>query len=493
MNNVIVLPLIIPIFTAVILVFLRNYVVVQRVISLITMFAVSIISFLLLEVVQKEGILRIDFGGWEPPFGILFVADSFSVLMVLTANIVTSLCLLYAFSTIGERHEKMFFYPYVLLLIGGVNGSFLTGDIFNLFVCFEVMLLASYVLVALGGEKVQLRESLKYVLINVVGSSVFLIALAYLYGTLKTLNMAHIAVRVAEVGQDPMLTTVSLVLFIVFSLKAGLLLFFWLPGSYVVPPTAVQALFAALLTKVGVYALIRTFTLMFPHHPEVTHTIIGIFAGATIIAGCMGAIASRNVLSIASYNIIIAVGFILIGLAVGTETALMGSVFYLIHDMIAKALLFLIVGMMFYLTGEKLIDNMSGLVRNYPLFGWMYFLVMLALVGIPPLSGFVGKILIGQGTIEANSYVLLFLGFASSLAVLYSLLKVFLSSFFGEAIITNEDKKPIPFFSMVSFVALAICIVGIGLFAEPLLAYVQDATNTLVNPSVYIDAILSEN
>ncbi|MED3764464.1 Na+/H+ antiporter subunit D [Ureibacillus terrenus] len=493
MNNIIVLPLIIPIFSAVVLVFLRRFGAVQRLIAFASMLAVSIISFVLLELVRKEGILKLDFGGWKPPYGILFVADSFSVLMVLAASIVTLFCLLYAFSTIGDRHESMFFYSFVLLMVAGVNGSFLTGDIFNLFVCFEVMLMASYVLVALGGEKVQLRESLKYVLINVVASSVFLIALAYLYGTVKTLNMAHIAERVSEVGQDPILTLVSLVLLIVFSLKAGLVLFFWLPGSYVVPPAAVQALFAALLTKVGVYALIRTFTLMFPHHPETTHAILGCFAGLTIVLGCLGALSSRNVLKIAAYNIVISVGFILIGLAVRTETALAGSVFYLFHDMVAKALLFLLVGMMVYLTGEKRIDFMSGLIRNYPLFGWLYFLAMLALVGIPPLSGFVGKVLIGKGAIEAGSYVLLFLGFASSLVVLFSLLKIFLSSFFGETIITNEDKKPLPKASMASLVSLAVCIAGIGMGAEQLLAYVQDAVKTLANPSIYIDAILSDS
>ena len=178
------------------------------------------------------------------------------MLFVLTASIVTAICLIYAFSSIGERHEKMFFYPFVLFLIAGVNGSFLTGDMFNLFVCFEVMLLASYVLVTLGGKKVQLRESIKYVVINVLSSWFFLVALAYLYGTLGTLNMAHLSERVAEAGQGPLLTTISIVFLIVFSLKAGLLLFFWLPGSYSVPPTAIAALFGALLTKVGIYALI---------------------------------------------------------------------------------------------------------------------------------------------------------------------------------------------------------------------------------------------
>jgi len=492
MNNIIVLPMIVPIMTAIFLVFLRDYIKLQRIISFITMIFVASITALLLYVVQTEGIMKLDFSGWLPPYGILFVADSFALILVLTASIVTAICLLYAFATIGERHEKMFFYPFVLFLIAGVNGSFLTGDIFNLFVCFEVMLLASYVLVALGGGKFQLRESLKYVLINVVASWLFLVALAFLYGTLKTLNMAHIAQRVAEVGQDPILTTVSILFLIVFALKAGLLLFFWLPGSYSVPPTVVQALFAALLTKVGIYALFRTFTLMFPLNQDVTHLLIGIMAGVTIVAGCMGALSGRDVRTIATYNVIIGVGFILIGLASGTETGFAGAIYYLVHDMLAKALLFLILGTVVYVTGETIVKNMSGLIRNYPLFGWIYFLVMCALAGIPPLSGFLGKVLIGQGAIEGENYVLLTLGFASSVIVLYSLLRIFLASFFGETTISEANKKPIPKLAMVSFALLAIIIISIGIAAEGIAPFVEDAARTLANPSIYIEAILGD-
>ena len=492
MSNIIVLPMIVPIMTAIFLVFLRDYIKLQRIISFITMLFVVGVTGLMLYVVQTEGIMKLDFSGWLPPYGILFVADSFALILVLTASIVTAICLLYAFATIGERHEKMFFYPFVLFLIAGVNGSFLTGDIFNLFVCFEVMLLASYVLVALGGEKFQLRESLKYVLINVVASWLFLVALAFLYGTLKTLNMAHIAQRVAEVGQDPILTTVSILFLIVFALKAGLLLFFWLPGSYSVPPTVVQALFAALLTKVGIYALFRTFTLMFPLNQDVTHLLIGIMAGVTIVAGCMGALSGRDVRTIATYNVIIGVGFILIGLASGTEKGFAGAIYYLMHDMLAKALLFLIVGTMVYLTGEIIVKNMSGLIRNYPLFGWLYFIVMCALAGIPPLSGFIGKVLIGQGAIEGENYVLLTVGFASSVIVLYSLLRIFLASFFGETTISEDHKKPIPKLAMVSFATLAIIIISLGIGAEGIAPFVEDAARTLANPTIYIEAILGD-
>lgn len=491
MSNLLIAPMILPIMTAIVLVFLRDNVSMQRVISLITMLVIIVIGLFLLIEVEANGIMRLDFSGWLPPFGILFVGDAFALLLVITASIVTICCLIYAFSTIGEAHEKMFFYSFVLLLVAGVNGSFLTGDIFNLFVCFEVMLLASYVLVALGGGKRQLRESLKYVLINVVASWMFLVALAFLYGAVGTLNMAHIAVRVAEVGQDPVLTTISFVFLIVFSLKAGLLLFFWLPGSYSVPPTSVAALFAALLTKVGIYALIRTFTLMFPLQQDVTHTIIAVMAAITLIAGMAGAMGGRDVKTIATYNVIIGVGFIMVGVAIANEQAFAGVVYYLMHDMVAKALLFLCIGMMVYLTGETIVKNMSGLIRNYPLFGWIYFLGLCALVGIPPLSGFIGKVLIGQGAITGSNYVLLALGFLSSIAVLYSLLRIFLASFFGETIIVVEHEVPIRRGMMVSLVLLAACIIFLGLGANYIMPFVEAAAAVLVDPSIYIDAILT--
>ncbi|WP_298470871.1 Na+/H+ antiporter subunit D [uncultured Psychrobacillus sp.] len=490
MNNIIVLPLIIPIMIGVLLVFFNRQVKLQRIITLVTLLSITGISIYTLNTIQKEGILRLDFGGWEPPFGILFVADSFSMLLVLTASIVTTLCMMYAFSSIGERHEKMYFYPFVLFLLAGVNGSFLTGDMFNLFVCFEVTLLASYVLITLGGTKRQLRESIKYVVINVVASWFFLLALAYLYGSLGTLNMAHLSERVAETGQDPLLTTIGILFLVVFSVKAGLLLFFWLPGSYSAPPMAIAALFGALLTKVGIYALFRTFTIIFYHDPFITHTLLGIMAGITLIVGCMGAIAYKDMRLIASYNVVIAVGFMLVGLAIGTTVAIEGSIYYIVHDMIAKAMLFLLVGTMISLTGKTRINEISGLIKNYPLLGWMFFIVTCSLAGIPPLSGFVGKILVGQGAIESGAYILLALAFLSSIVVLYSLLRIFLNSIFGETIISLEDETPLKFGMIFPIFLLGIGTLALGLGAEVVSVYVSDAANTLTNPSIYIDAIL---
>lgn len=493
MNNIIVMPMIIPLLTGILLVFLRPYVKVQRAFSLFSIVATVAISVYILNMIQADGILRLDFGGWLPPYGISFVADSFSMLLVLTTAIVTGILLIYAFSSIGRAHENMFFYPFVFFLIAGVNGSFLTGDLFNLFVCFEVMLLSSYVLITLGGRKVQLVESIKYITINVLSSWFFLVGIAYLYGTVGTLNMAHLSVRIAEVGQGPLLTVISIVFLIVFSLKSGLLLYFWLPGSYSAPPTVVAALFGALLTKVGIYAMFRVFTLIFYHEPGVTHLMIGIMAGITMIGGSIGAIAYNDIRKIVSYNVVIAVGFILVGLAVSTEVAIQGSIYYLIHDMIIKALLFLIAGTMIYLTGTARIENMSGLIRNYPLLGWLFFITMLSLAGIPPLSGFIGKVYVGQGAIEAGAFVLLAIAFLSSIFVLYSLLRIFLNCFWGETIINEDDDVPLKKGMLIPLVLFGVLTIALGVGAEALAPYVSDAARTLTNPDIYIDAVLNDN
>lgn len=492
MNNIIAMPVIIPLLVSILLVFLRPFIKVQRALSFLALVGTAVVSLVILNSISINGILRLDFGGWKPPFGILFVADSFSVLLVLTTAIISAVILLYAFSTIGERYENMFFYPLALLLVAGVNGSFLTGDLFNLFVFFEVMLLASYVLITMGGKRIQLMESFKYVAINVLSSWFFLLGIAYLYGTIGTLNMAHLSARIAEVGQGPLLTIISIIFLIVFSLKSGLLLYFWLPGSYSAPPTAIAALFGALLTKVGIYALFRTFTLIFYHEPSITHTLIGVMAAITLIGGSIGAVAYQDLRQIVSYNVVITIGFILIGLAVSTNIGMQGSIFYLVHDIIIKASLFLLVGTMIYVTGKTRIKDMSGLIGNYPLLGWLFFITMLGLAGIPPLSGFLGKLFIGQGTVEAGSYILLALAFLSGMFVLYSLLRIFMNTFWGETIISEEDEVPLKKGMLLPCILLAVMTVALGVGAEGILAYVEDAAHTLMNPEVYVDAVLEK-
>ncbi|HLS06668.1 MAG TPA: Na+/H+ antiporter subunit D [Bacillota bacterium] len=490
MNNLVVLPLVIPLIVAIFLVFFRKNIKLQRSVSLLTMLVTTVVSGKLLLNVHAEGILRLDFGQWQPPFGILFVADSFASLLVLTSSIVTLIVLIYATQLIDEKREQMFFYPFVLFLVAGVHASFLTGDLFNLFVSFEVMLLASYVLLTLGGEKNQLRQSIVYMTINILSSWIFLVAIAFLYRMLGTLNLAHLAERIQESGQTPIMTVVSILFLIVFSLKAGLVLYQWLPGSYSAPPTAIAALFGALLTKVGIYAMFRVFTLLFYHEPQITHTLIGWMAAITLIAGSIGAVSSRNIRYIVAYNVIIAVGFIFVGLAIGTQVAFEGALYYLVHDIVVKALLYLLAGTMIYLTGTSRMGSISGLIKNYPILGWLFFITIMSLAGIPPLSGFIGKVLIGQGAIEGHAYSLLFLSFASTLFVLYSLLRIFMDCFWGETIISPEDEQPFKKGLLIPGILLTTLSVALGIGAESVANIVAQAAEVLANPDVYIEAVL---
>jgi multicomponent Na+:H+ antiporter subunit D len=290
--------------------------------------------------VQADGIQTLNLGSWEAPFGITLVSDMLSSLLVLTTSVIAFACCLYSFRAIGEEREKFYYYPILQFLIVGINGAFTTGDIFNLFVFFEVMLMSSYVLLVLGGTKAQLRESVKYILVNIISSSLFVITVAYLYSVVGTLNMAHISSRIAEVGQPGILTVIAVLFLIVFGLKGAIFpLYFWLPGSYYAPPAPVLALFGALLTKVGVYSIMRTYTLFFPHDPGYTHELLGALAVITIIVGIIGALAYWDVKKIIIYNIIVAVGVILFGVSINTTESLAGAIFYLIHDMLIKAAL----------------------------------------------------------------------------------------------------------------------------------------------------------
>ncbi|UTI43161.1 Na+/H+ antiporter subunit D [Niallia sp. RD1] len=490
MNNIVILPIILPIVFAMIMVIFRDKVMLHRVLSLVAIGSVFVVTVILIGQIKHAGIQSVQLGGWEAPFGVSMVADMFAAILVLVTSIVSFCCLLYAFHSIGEQREKYYFYPLFLILVTGVNGSFFTGDIFNLFVCFEVMLVASYVLISLGGTRVQLRESIKYILINIISSFLFLVAIAYLYAITGTLNFAHLSVRIAEVGQDGLMTTVAILFLVVFSLKAGLFLFFWLPGSYSAPPTAISAIFAALLTKVGMYAIIRVFTLIFYHEVQITHLLIGILAAITMTLGAIGAVAYRDIYKVMTYNVVIGVGFILAGLATYTTVGLTGSIYYFIHDMVIKALIFLLGGTIIHLTGTSKLDDMNGLIRLHPQLGWMFFIAALSLSGIPPLSGFLGKIFITQGTFTAECYWLGAFGLISSLFVLYSIMKVFMSVFWGYTDLTLEQEKGTTKGLMLPIALLTFLTIALGLGTEGIHQYVDTAVDGLMNPHYYIEAIL---
>lgn len=497
MNNLVVFPLLIPLVTGLIMAIFSKNIPFQRWFSLFSLTLTGAVSFSLVQQVFVEGIQILPLGGWPAPFGIVLVVDMLSALLLTTASLVGIACICFAFNSIGREREQFYFYSLFQFLIAGVNGSFLTGDLFNLFVCFEVMLISSYVLLSLGGSRAQFRETIKYVVINTLSSTLFLVAIAYLYATVGTLNLAHLSVLIAETGQTGFMTVVAASFLIVFALKAALFLFFWLPGAYSAPPPVIVAIFGALLTKVGVYAIFRMFTLVFYHQPEITHSLMGIFAALTMILGGLGAIAAWDIRHILGYNVIIGVGFIVSGVAIFTSTAMAGAVYYLIHDIIMKALLFLLGGIMIKITGTSNLREISGLIRNHPLLGWMFFIAALSLSGIPLLSGFIGKVLIIQGGLAkgvevTGFYLLAAIGLLSSLMVLYSLIKIFINGFWGETLLSRDMEKGSS--SGLLFPCLLLTTAGIflGIGAEIFYPLAAQAAEMMMNPDFYIEAVLRE-
>lgn len=493
MNSLITLPLLIPFFTAIILIFFVKNVPVQRWISCIGSILTIVAAIVLAGTVYTDGIQTMNLSNWEAPFGITLVSDMLSSLLVLTTSLIAFVCLLYSFRSIGADREKHYYYPVFFFLILGVNGAFTTGDIFNMFVFFEVMLMASYVLLVLGGTKIQLRETIKYLLVNIISSGLFVIGVAYLYSVVGTLNMAHISLRLNELGQSGIVTVIAVLFLIVFGIKGAIFpLYFWLPGAYYAPPAPVMALFGALLTKVGVYSITRTYTLFFTQDVGYTHGLLEILSIITIIIGAIGAIAYSDVKKIIIYNIIVAVGVILFGVSTFTTEALAGSVFYLIHDMIIKAALFLLIGLMIKITGTSNLKEMGGLIKTHPGLAWTYFIAALALAGIPPLSGFIGKVLIVRAGFEAGNYWGAGIVLLSSLFVLFSVMKIFINGFWGEAReYKQQEKLPVKWL-LTAPVILTVCAVLYGLGTEALYPIISTAAETLSNPEIYIKAVLKE-
>lgn len=492
MNNLVILPIVVPLLAGILLIFFNKKITLQKWFSIIASGIAVVIAAILVQTVHINGIQTLEIGNWAPPYGIVLVADMYSSLLVLTTSILGLTALLFAISSTTAEREKFYFYPAIQFLLVGVTGAFLTGDIFNLFVFFEVMLMSSYMLIVLGSSKLQLRESIKYILVNIISSALFVIAVAYLYAVTGTLNMADLSVKIAENGQTGLLTVIAILFLVVFGMKGAIFpLYFWLPGSYQAPPAAVTALFGALLTKVGVYSITRVYTLIFYHDTGFTHEILAWLSALTIIFGVIGAIAYWDIKKIVIYNIITAVGVILFGVASFTPASIEGSIYYLVHDMLIKGALFLLVGAMIAVTGTTNLRQMGGLIKHYPLLGWMFFIAALSLAGIPPFSGFVGKLKVVQGGFEAEQYVISFVVLLSSLLVLYSVMKIFINAFWGEPKQENIQYGQTKGLLYPIGILLALSI-AYGFGIESVSPYITQAAETLLDPSIYIQAVLKE-
>ncbi|HMP74122.1 MAG TPA: Na+/H+ antiporter subunit D [Kiritimatiellia bacterium] len=497
MNALVISPVLIPLLTAILALLFWRWRNGQRAIAILGMLLLFLASLRLLSATREQGILVLQLGNWPAPFGISFVVDLLSAIMLVFSSLVALGIAIYSLGANELEREKFGYYPLLAALIMGVNGAFLTGDIFNLYVWFEVMLMASFVLLTLGGEKAQIEGGVKYVALNFLASAIFLAAVGLLYGTVGTLNMADLAVKIRDAGNLPLLSVIALLFLTAFGIKAAVFpMFFWLPASYPTPPPAVSALFSGLLSKVGVYALIRVFTLIFALGYGAPQQLLLILGGITMLVGVLGAAAQFEIRRILSFHIISQIGYMIMGLGIYTPLALAGAVFFIVHNMIVKSNLFLIGGIIHYLRGTGELKRIGGFYRSRPAMAIMFLISAMALAGLPPFSGFFGKLVLVLAAVRAESYLLVGVALGAGLLTLFSMTKIWSEAFWKDSPEPEIDQPratPVRTFTMMIPVALFTAFaLGLGLAFGPVFRIMMEAGHQLMDPSLYIRAVLGD-
>lgn len=489
------LPLVAPLATAIACLFLARKRVWQARVGIAGAAAGLAACTALLAEVDASDYVVAQAGGWPAPYGISLVADRLAAAMAGISALIGLAVAGYALRDQQDATLPGTFAPLFHFLLLGVQGAFLTGDLFNLYVWFEVMLVSSFVLLALGNRPAQLEGALKYVVLNIIGSAIFLAGAGLLYGKLGTLNMADIAVKLADPVHADLLHTTGALFLIAFGLKAGIFpLFFWLPASYHTPHPAVTALFAGLLTKVGVYALFRAYTLFFATKFEALQPLLLGLAALTMVTGVLGAAAHFEIRRILSFHIVSQIGYMVLGLALMTPLALAGAIFYLIHHIIVKTNLFLVAGIIERRCGRGDLARIGGLLRTAPLLAVLFFIPAFSLGGIPPLSGFWAKLAIVKAGLGAEAWLVTTVALAVGVLTLFSMTKIWAEAFWKEAPAgagtAPSSRVAVPRTMIAPVVALALLTVGIGLAGGPLLDFSLRAAEQLLAPEGYIAAVL---
>ncbi|WP_316858083.1 Na+/H+ antiporter subunit D [uncultured Cohaesibacter sp.] len=461
-----------------------------------------IIDLLLLRRVSLEGPITMTMGRWLPPFGISLTVDAFGALMATIAAIVALAVCVYSLVDITVAGRRFGFYPFLMLLMTGVTGSFLTGDIFNMYVWFEVMLISSFGLLILGGERIQIDGAMKYAILNLMATTLFLIATGFLYGAIGSLNMADIAVTLRKMpkGEAPM-ATIAALYFLAFAMKAAAFpVNFWLPASYHTPKIVVSAIFAGLLTKVGVYALIRTMVLLMPESRAMLSDIIAWVAALTMLLGALGALAQNDVRRLFGYLVIGGIGSVLVGVAVGTENAITGAILYAVNSILVMTALYLALGILMRMNGGKY--NLAELGGGYKASSWLSILFLVltfAACGLPPFSGFWPKFMLVEASLKENYGWLAMAVLVSGFITTVAMGRVWAHAFWrGGPIGTEDGKEAAPLYQLAGSVrarvfapvsVLVLLITAIGVFPLPVVSIAQSGATTLINPDRYVEAV----
>jgi multicomponent Na+:H+ antiporter subunit D len=489
-NWLVILPVAHCITLGAVLLMARNYTRLQAWIAIPGLIALALMDAALLAKVAVEGPVTMVMGRWLPPFGIAFTVDLFGALMALTAAIAALAGGIYALADITESGRRYGFFPFLMLLMAGVTGAFLTGDIFNLYVWFEVLLISSFGLLILGSERGQIDGALKYSVLNLIGTTLFLISIGIVYAAFGTLNMADIAEKVRDLRGSAPLTTLAALFLLAFGMKAAAFpVNFWLPASYHTPRIVVSALFAGLLTKVGVYALIRVMVMLLPVEREELRLLIGIAGTATILFGALGALAQNDVRRMLGYVVISGIGNMLAGVALGTQAGISGAIFYALHSMVLMTALYLLAGQVAKLGGGFSLTALGGLYRQNAWFAAVSFILFLAACGLPPFSGLWPKVVLVKASLDSGAWWLAAAILAGSFLTTICFGRVFLFAYWRPAKVVPALPGAIGWHGALPLVALTALVVGFGILPEQLLKLTQSAAAGLLNPTAYVHSV----
>nr|WP_314087507.1 Na+/H+ antiporter subunit D [uncultured Shinella sp.] len=477
------------ILTGALLLMLRKSLRLQALIAIPALAVLVVIDALLLAYVAANGPVTMVMGRWLPPFGIAFTADLTGALFALAGAVVAFAGGVHALADIDASGRRYGFYPFLLLLMAGVSGAFLTGDIFNLYVWFEVLLIASFGLITLGSEPRQIDGAIKYAFLNLVATTLFLVTTGYLYGLFGTLNMADIARKAAAGRAELPLMTLATLYFLAFGMKAAAFpVNFWLPASYHTPRVVVSALFAGLLTKIGIYALLRTLVMLFPVEREELSFVVVLVGVATMLFGALGALGQSDIRRLIGYVVISGIGVMLAGLSLGSPGGIGGAIFYALHSMVVMTALYMAAGLAGRLAGAFDLNALGGLYGRSALFSALSLVLFFSAAGLPPFSGFWPKVMVAKAAIDIGAWWLAAAVLATGFLITIALGRVFALAYWRPAP-AALPMQTMPVGALLPLVLLTALTVAFGLFPERLMALVQQAAQGLADPSAYIGSV----
>jgi multicomponent Na+:H+ antiporter subunit D len=527
-TDLVPMPVLLPLLGAALTLAFRRSPRLQRGVSIAVLAAVVAVAAVLVWQTDVNGPQVLWLGAWQEPLGISLVADRLSALMLLVSAIVTLLVLVFA---IGQGQADSddetesetpltIFHPTYLVLAAGVSNAFLAGDLFNLFVGFEILLFSSYVLITLGGAAARIHAGTTYVVVSLLSSALFLVGIAAVYAATGTVNLAQLAIRIGDLSPGVALV-LQLSLLTAFAIKAAVFpMSAWLPDSYPTAPAPVTAVFAGLLTKVGVYAIIRTQTLLFPDSP--LQGLLMWAALLTMVIGILGAVSQSGLKRILSFTLVSHIGYMIFGIALATPQGTAGAIFYVAHHITIQTALFLITGLVERLGGTTSLDRLGGLAVASPVLATLFFVSAMNLSGIPPLSGFLAKVGLLDAGISVGTplaWLLVVGGIVTSLLTLYALAKVWSQAFWrtladaprstemaaalqdgtldvepatdpASAVLVDASPRALPRTMLGATAAMTLVGLLITVVAGPLFAYTQRAASDLMSRDPYITSVL---